>query len=122
MTIRGLLITTTVVGTLLGVWIDSPWLIVVPLSTALVFGPQSIVIAVMAYLATREPKGALAPGRKKRSGTLVTSPNGTSTEITYLESLIEPVDATGIVFQPEEDSARMSAVALADDPGPPTVR
>jgi hypothetical protein len=99
MTIRGLLITTAVVGTVLGVWIDSPWLIVVPLSTALVFGPQSIAIAAMAYLATREPKGALEPGRRIRSGGLVPSADGRSPEIVYVESRIEPVDADGIVFE-----------------------
>ncbi len=101
MTIRGMLIAIAIEGLVLGACIGSPWLIVVPLKTALVFVPQLIVIAVCAYLATREWS---ARRRNRASG--VEPPGGAaSPEIWYIEMGSSAVDARGIVFESNQKSS-----------------
>ena len=86
MTIRGLLIAIAVEGVVLGACISLPWLVVVPLATALVFVPQLIVVAVCSYLATREWRAQRHAGRWCRRGRIKRTAETASPEIWYIET------------------------------------
>jgi hypothetical protein len=53
MTMRGMMITIAVVGFNLGLMINVPWLIPLLLLMALLTAPQTIIVGVCAYAATR---------------------------------------------------------------------
>jgi hypothetical protein len=53
MTTRGMMITTAVVGFSLGLMINVPWLIPLLLLMAVFTAPQTIIVGVCAYAATR---------------------------------------------------------------------
>jgi hypothetical protein len=99
MTIRGLLIAIAVEGLVLGACIGSPWLIVVPLRTAVVFVPQLIVVAICAYLATREWRAQRFARRPMRSSGSERPADTASPEIWYIETGNGAVDRRGIVFE-----------------------
>jgi len=105
MTIRGLLIAIAVEGVVLGACIGSPWLIVVPLRTALVFVPQLIVIAVCAYLATREWSARRIARRQSRSSRSEPPAEAANPEIWYIETGNGAVDPRGIVFESNPNSS-----------------
>lgn len=56
-TTRGLMILVAIVGLLLGVAINLPWFLALIVLTTIVMSPQIIIVAICAYLATREETG-----------------------------------------------------------------
>jgi len=104
MTIRGLLIAIAVEGLVLGSFIGSPWLIVVPIRTALVFVPQLIVIAVCAYLATREWSARQIARRPSRSSRIEPPCEMASSGIWYIDTGTAAVDPRGIFFESNPNS------------------
>jgi hypothetical protein len=98
MTIRGLLIAIAIEGLVLGACISLPWLVVVPVATAIVFVPQLIVIGICTFLATRQwSAGRRRPGRS--------AAENASPEIWYIESRTGAVDSHGIVFESNGSSS-----------------
>jgi len=99
MTIRGLLIAIAIEGLVLGACINSPWLFIVPIWTAIVFVPQLIVVGVCTFLATREWR------TRRRARSLCRSRSGRYTadtgspEIWYIETGTGAADPQGIVFE-----------------------
>jgi hypothetical protein len=105
MTIRGLLIAIAVEGLVLGACISAPWLVVVPIVTALVFVPQLIVIAVCSYLATREWRTQRNKGRPSLTQLRAAL---ASPEIWYIENGTGAVNPSGIVFESNANSGGCS--------------
>jgi hypothetical protein len=94
MTIRGLAIAIAVEGLVLSVCISLPWLVVVPVVTAIVFVPQLTVIGICSYLATRE----WSVRRQSWSTRGQPAAETASPEIWYIETETGTVDPCGIVF------------------------
>ncbi|MGO9464831.1 MAG: hypothetical protein ACLQIB_06300 [Isosphaeraceae bacterium] len=105
MTIRGLLIAIAVEGFVLGACISLPWLIVIPIRTALVFVPQLIAITVCAYLATREWSARRIARRQRRLSRIEHPSEMASPGIWYIEPASGPVDPRGIVFESNPNSS-----------------
>ena len=99
------MIAIAIEGLVLGACISSPWIIVVPVSTALVFVPQLVVVAICAYLATREWCARRVDRGGRHSSQNESPVQSASREIWFIETGTERVDSTGIVFESNRNTS-----------------